>query len=414
MLFRFSLHTLSKFLFFAICCRICNAEIIKNNNKATNYKNVASKVISKSNNNKKVRTKNVVLPKKSITENLDKKILHFTQLSSNKIEIKIDNQKILDNMRIFQLFSPNRIVFDFNTNDINNVKIEIASSIKIRKSTNQGKCRIVFDILHDTNNSIKVLKITKNDKIIVETNKPLWQNRNILTTQQMLINNQINNKSNNNNVVVAIDAGHGGKDPGTIGSLKIPEKNITLLYAKELNKRLQKLGIKTIMTRINDSYISLYDRAKIANDHNASIFISFHADSAKSPKAHGTTIYTLSDINERHQDWQAFRRVEYLPSHLKSYAADLNIIDMLIKMFRKVTKDDTHQIAEKMLIAFERNQICSKCSHKKQSLAVLRNINIPSILIEVGYITNKKDELKIISQEFIEKMCTQIADIISK
>ena len=212
--------------------------------------------------------------------------------------------------------------------------------------------------------------------------------------------------------VIAIDAGHGGVDSGAIGVSKTKEKTITLIYAKELQFLLQRRGFKVVMTRKRNQTIQLGNRVQIAQKGGADIFISLHTDSHQNKKMSGTTIYRLSHLNEKHSDWKRFYNKNYLPTHYEKYLSNTSVLDVLLGMTHKSLLEKSSTFVNNILLDFKKKGICRNCRHGQRSLAVLRGLNMISILIEIGYITNPDEEEKILSADYIRKFCTALADAI--
>ena len=212
--------------------------------------------------------------------------------------------------------------------------------------------------------------------------------------------------------VIAIDAGHGGVDSGAIGVSKTKEKTITLIYAKELQFLLQRRGFKVVMTRKRNQTIQLGNRVQIAQKGGADIFISLHTDSHQNKKMSGTTIYRLSHLNEKHSDWKRFYNKNYLPTHYEKYLSNTSVLDVLLGMTHKSLLEKSSAFVNNILLDFKKKGICRNCRHGQRSLAVLRGLNMISILIEIGYITNPDEEEKILSADYIRKFCTALADAI--
>ncbi|WP_369384438.1 N-acetylmuramoyl-L-alanine amidase [Halalkalibacter wakoensis] len=163
------------------------------------------------------------------------------------------------------------------------------------------------------------------------------------------------------NLVIAIDPGHGGKDPGAVGN-GLREKDVVLGAGLELNKRLKDLGASTVMTRNNDTFLELSQRAKIANDAKADLFISIHANAAASASATGTETYW----NNSHSSEESKALAEAINKRL---VEDLGMRDR---------------------------------GAKQANFVVIRETKMPSVLIELGFITNSRDAAVMKRSDFNE------------
>ena len=213
-------------------------------------------------------------------------------------------------------------------------------------------------------------------------------------------------------IIVAIDAGHGGIDSGAIGINKVFEKNITLKYAKKLKDVLNKHGFKVVMIREEDKTIPLAKRVKIAKDAKADVYISLHTDANENKKAYGTTIYSLSKLDTGHPDWKKFHNKTYLPSNYVNYIGNFNVLDILIDMSHKYLLEKSQVLTDNILTRFKAQNVCKRCRHGQRSFAVLRGLNMVSILVEIGYITNDEELKKMQTEDYMNKFIDNLAFVI--
>lgn len=391
---------------------------------------------------------NVIQNQQHINSKQAQQYVNFKLETKTNILVIRSNIQNFNKSKTFMLQNPKRFVIDVKSNSPVLFNNNLQSNDVIIRWSNRSphEYRIVIDIVNSETKIYKT-KCSYNDciafrissKTIIipsahnvnnmhHNSKHSQKNKACHNKNERIIENlkSINKAENisastkniprklRSELLIAIDAGHGGTDPGTIGSLKIPEKTITLMYARSLQRKFQELGIKTIMTRSVDKFIPLRERVNIARRKGVDLFVSIHVDSSPSHKTQGMTVYTLSSIDKNHRDWNAFYHKEYLPDDFHKYKNNnTSILDTLIEFAKSVTLTKSTSIAEKILNHLKYSGICQKCRHGQQSLAVLRGIDTPSILIEVGYITNKDEELKIISAAYIEKATKEIANAIS-
>jgi N-acetylmuramoyl-L-alanine amidase len=209
--------------------------------------------------------------------------------------------------------------------------------------------------------------------------------------------------------VIVIDAGHGGHDVGA-QSLVRNEKDITLAAALSLRAHLLKMGhYKVVMTRDSDVFIPLEDRVQIARRAGADLFISLHADSAGGdPTPHGASVYTLSDSGET--------RVNNVlgPHEWFSRAGDgrPDVRQILLDLTQRSTRNRSSAFAAKLL-----NHIGDKVellprSHRDAGYFVLLAPDVPAALLEMGFITNPGDEMRLTDPAQREKLTAAIADAI--
>lgn len=211
---------------------------------------------------------------------------------------------------------------------------------------------------------------------------------------------------------IIIDAGHGGKDPGALGEDGTLEKSLTLTYAQMLAKALEKTGrYRVSLTREDDRYVLLPDRVKIAREKKGQIFISIHADTAGSSKASGLSIYTVS---ETASDAEAAALAEQensvdLLSGMEMGVEDKAVADILLDLTQRETKNKSSQLADGMVGAFQRQSIrLLPNTHRFAGFRVLKAPDIPSVLIEVGFLSNPQDERNLKSGEYQKKLANGV------
>jgi N-acetylmuramoyl-L-alanine amidase len=208
--------------------------------------------------------------------------------------------------------------------------------------------------------------------------------------------------------VVVIDPGHGGIDNGTQASTGELEKQIVLDFANALHDRLEKSGkYRVVMTRNDDTFIPLADRVKIARNEQAQLFVSIHADALpkKEGDAQGATIYTLSDTAS---DAEAARLAEE-ENHADVIAGiDLteepsDVADILIDLARRETKMFSNHFARLLLGEMKGNVRLHPSPLKSAGFRVLKAPDVPSVLVELGYVSNKDDLHHLVSDEWRSK-----------
>ncbi|BBK33977.1 hypothetical protein STHU_46110 [Allostella humosa] len=194
---------------------------------------------------------------------------------------------------------------------------------------------------------------------------------------------------------VVIDAGHGGHDPGTIGFSGSQEKDVTLLAARELFAQLQSTGrYRPVMTRRNDSYLGLAQRVDLARDVDGDLFISMHADSIGRADIRGASVYTLSEVASDAQAAalaQKENRSDLLAGvNLAHQSREVSRI--LIDLMQRETKNRSAVFASGLLPELARHTTLISSSHRFAGFTVLTAPDIPSVLMEMGYLSNRQDE----------------------
>lgn len=214
-------------------------------------------------------------------------------------------------------------------------------------------------------------------------------------------------QKNSGKKIIVLDPGHGGKDPGAIGYSGVYEKNITLAMGKELKEMLEKSGkYKVYLTRSTDIFIPLRDRVKIARKHNADLFMSIHADSTTNRSAKGLSVYTLS---ETASDKEAAALAER--ENKADVIAGLNLVehsrevsDILINLAQRESMNRSSEFASFMVQEMKNSVQLVDNTHRFAGFAVLKAPDVPSVLLEMGYLSNSQEERLLKQQTYRKKL----------
>jgi N-acetylmuramoyl-L-alanine amidase len=207
-----------------------------------------------------------------------------------------------------------------------------------------------------------------------------------------------------------IDAGHGGHDPGASGDRAI-EKDITLAAAKTLKARLERTHrFKVVLTRDDDTFVPLESRVQIARSAGADLFISLHADVGADPSVHGATVYTLSDQGVDRAargatDSDSFLNVK-LPGH------DESVKQILLDLTQRNTRNRSSAFAEQLIDTVGQHSEMVSRSHRDAGYVVLLAPDVPAVLLEMGFITNRHDESALMDPAQRGRLMDAVADAI--
>jgi N-acetylmuramoyl-L-alanine amidase len=211
--------------------------------------------------------------------------------------------------------------------------------------------------------------------------------------------------------IVVIDAGHGGRDPGARSvSGEASEKDLTLALARELRDDLVKRGrVRVAMTRDDDRYLTLDDRAAVARRLNAAMFISLHMDSAPNPLARGASVYSLSDVASD-PDAARFAALENAGADIRESAASVGSIlsDLAMRSQMSASADLAARLVRKSAGRFE----LRPNPHRFAAFHVLRRAGTAAVLFEAGYVSNADDELLLRSPEHRSQVALALAQAI--
>ena len=213
-------------------------------------------------------------------------------------------------------------------------------------------------------------------------------------------------------LIVAIDAGHGGKDPGATGKRGTKEKDVVLTIAKKLAARINKTpGMRAVLTRKTDKFLPLRERINIARSNNADLFISIHADAFRNHTVQGSSVYVLSENGASSEAARWLAEKENSADFIGGVAIDTEDIvlkEVLIDLSQNAVLDASTNIASKVLGGLRRVGKVHKPSVQHAGFVVLKAPDIPSILIETAFITNPKEERKLLNPNQQNKLVNAI------
>lgn len=313
---------------------------------------------------------------------------------SPKIENQITKNNIISSGRIGTIESNGRrIVFDLAKPAV------IKKAFVLKPQSNFG-WRFVIDMSVSTEREFN--KKVGTSYAFTSTDSP----KSYVSRNASKSSNKAKSKESGKKIIV-LDPGHGGKDPGAIGYSGMYEKNITLAMGKELKKMLEDTGrYKVYLTRSTDIFIPLRDRVKISRKHKADLFISLHADSTKNRSAKGLSVYTLS---EKASDKEAEALAE---RENKADVIDgLNLVehskevsDILINLAQRETMNRSSEFATFMVQEMRSAAKLVNDTHRFAGFAVLKAPDVPSVLLEMGYLSNRTEERLLKQQSYRRKL----------
>lgn len=216
--------------------------------------------------------------------------------------------------------------------------------------------------------------------------------------------------------IVVIDPGHGGEDPGAVGPRKTMEKDIVLKVGENAIHLLnQHKEIKAFLTRKGDYFIPLEQRVRIAREYGADLFISLHADGSFNPQARGASVYCLSLSGASDQAAKLLADKENMSNILggaflrpAALSKDPNLNQILLDLMQNNSMKESFRFAELALEAMKEVHSLKFSSYRQANFLVLRAPDIPSVLIEVAYITNKEDERLLNQSGFQENIAQNL------
>jgi N-acetylmuramoyl-L-alanine amidase len=214
--------------------------------------------------------------------------------------------------------------------------------------------------------------------------------------------------------IVVIDPGHGGVDPGAMGA-RSREKDIVLAFSKELVRQLKATRRYDVyLTRSTDVYIPLRQRVQIARNRKADLFISIHADAIKKKNIRGLSVYTLSE-KASDREAAALARKENQSDIIAGvdFGDQLpEVANILIDLAQRDTKNASVKFAESLISSARGKTMLLDRTHRFAGFRVLKAPDVPSVLVELGFITNRTDEKQLTSNKWRRRVATGMVDAI--
>lgn len=214
--------------------------------------------------------------------------------------------------------------------------------------------------------------------------------------------------------VVIIDAGHGGIDPGAVGKRGTYEKDIVLQVSRKLVRELSRhRGVKAYLTRDSDTFLRLQERVDKAKDLNADIFVSIHADAHPNRRARGGTVYVLSEsASEREAERLSIlanRGVAPIQA-IEQAGRDRVVKDILIDLAQRDTMNNSSYLARAIIDEMDKVTHMRRTDILFAGFKVLKAPDIPSILVELAYLSNPHEEQKLRQRSFQQKLATAVSE----
>ncbi|UCI33701.1 N-acetylmuramoyl-L-alanine amidase [Mesorhizobium sp. B4-1-4] len=215
---------------------------------------------------------------------------------------------------------------------------------------------------------------------------------------------------------VVLDPGHGGIDGGAEGLNGTIEKNVTLAFATELRDKLAAIGkYDVFMTRDTDEYLRLDDRVRIARQHEADLLISIHADTISVKGIRGATVYTVSD-KASDPEAQALADRENLSDQFAGMVIkddNKEVTDILIDLIRRETHTFSMSFAHTLVGQLSTSVGLINNPQRSAGFKVLKAPDVPSVLVELGYLSNAKDEAQLLNAEWRGKAAQSITNAVA-
>ena len=335
------------------------------------------------------------------------------RLSSHKgyIRLVFDLDKSVDHS-IFTLNKPERIVLDLKNTKMNHGMVDRVGANSLIRSIRSGvrdgnDLRVVFDLQQEVKPRSFLLGPSgkSGHRLVLDLHNE---------KAGAAVENRVVKKKQLRDVIIAIDAGHGGKDPGATGKKGTKEKTVTLQMAKRLEKQInQQKGMKAVLVRKNDRFMRLRERINKARDNHADMMISLHADSFPDPRARGSSIYALSVDGATSETAKLLAEKEnaadLLFGDVNLAVEDEMVKEVLFDLSLTGTIESSLDIGDEILKQIKHVNRVHKKQVQQAGFAVLKAPNIPSVLLETAFISNPREEKNLKSSAHQKKVANAVS-----
>ncbi|MHC8441470.1 MAG: N-acetylmuramoyl-L-alanine amidase [Candidatus Eutrophobiaceae bacterium] len=309
-----------------------------------------------------------------------------------------------------RLDAPPRVVLDIADTPFYAPNLKIARNDRYLKGMRtavgaDGKLRIVLD-LQRNDVDLRIFQLEPNrhygHRLVVDLLEPKR------TVSKDLGTAGQHGSRSSRDVIIAIDAGHGGEDPGAIGAGNTHEKKVVLVLAKQLVAEInQQRGMRAILTREGDYFMALRKRIEVARRNEADLFISLHADAFHDHRVRGSSVYVLSQkgASSEMARWLADREndTELIGGVVRERKDDM-LWSVLLDLSQTKSLEKSIEVAEHILEGLKGIGDVHRDRVQSAGFAVLKSPDIPSILIETAFISNPLEEKKLLDRRYQKKL----------
>ncbi|GLS24518.1 N-acetylmuramoyl-L-alanine amidase [Marinibactrum halimedae] len=319
--------------------------------------------------------------------------------------------------KLFTLSSPSRLVIDIENTQLsasfNDLELENTPIARIRSAVrNKKNLRVVLDLKADIKpKSFALLKnADKPDRLVVDLYDDVKK-----STVKTVATARADSGNQRRDILIAVDAGHGGEDPGASGPGRLREKDVVLAIAKELAKLIDaESGFKSNLVRTGDYYIPLYKRRDHARNARADLFVSVHADAFHKPQAKGASVFALSRKGASSETARFLAKNENKSDLIGGVGnVDLgskspDVQSVLVDLSMTATLSSSLEVGDKVLKSMGKVAKLHKSHVEQAGFAVLKSPDVPSILVETGFISNPGEAKKLSTPSYRRKLAKQI------
>lgn len=311
--------------------------------------------------------------------------------------------------KVFTLEKPDRIVIDIDQaqlkTKLNNLNFANTEITNIRYSHQNQKLRVVFDLHKKIKPNAFLLNPdqTYGNRLVIDfPHQEKLKEEAVAAVEHENLNSRDNENVNTRKFIVAIDPGHGGKDSGAVGRYRhVKEKDVVFKVANKLQSLINaQPGMHAFLIRSGDYYVDLRKRMALAREKGADLFISVHADSFKDLRASGASVFVLSEkgASSEAARWLAERENSSdLVGGVKLEDKGALLASVLIDLSQTASQSASHELANHLIANLAKVTDLHHRTVQSAGFMVLKSPDIPSVLVELGFISNQQGEEKLLN-----------------
>lgn len=297
--------------------------------------------------------------------------------------------------RLFTLSGPDRVVVDMEGTRLDSSLVDDLGSSGVLQRVRTGKreggtLRVVFDLAQSVKPSSFLVapNETYGHRLVVDLQKPGDASRPTKTLPER-----------GDDLVIAIDAGHGGEDPGAVGPSGVFEKDVVFAVARRLERLVDRQpGMQALMIRDGDYYIGLRERTRRARDARADLFVSVHADAFRDRSVRGGSVFVLSNQGASSEMARMMAASENRADRIGGVSLDGKddvVATVLMDLSRAHNVEASHDLAEDLLGGLKQVGRVHRRSVEHAGFAVLKSLDMPSVLVELAFLSNPEEERRL-------------------
>lgn len=368
-----------------------------------------------------------------LTSLLSSNFLYAANITGLRLWVAPDHTRVVFDLdekidyKNFTLANPNRLVIDIDNAKLINSKVIkdlnwTETQVKdLRYSTRKKYLRVVFDLKKSINYKLFTLEpnsLIKHNRLVLDIYDKKEKVAETKSNLPIAISTEIKEHNKYRKFNIIVDAGHGGDDPGAIGPRGTREKDVVLKVAQYLSQYIDNdKSMRAYLTRTGDYYIGLRDRTSKARDSQADLFVSIHADGFHDHRARGASVFVLSERGASSElaKWIAdHENASDLVGGVSLDNKDPMLASVLLDLSQTASNQSSYRVASNILDEMAKVTYMHKTRVEKAGFVVLKSPDIPSILVETGFISNPQGEKKLRTNAYQRKLAYSIYKGIKK